>query len=105
MAKMGFGQLMKQAQKMQQQIAKIQEEAASKTVEASSGGGMVTVVANGRQQILSIRISPEVVDPQDVEMLQDLVVAAVNEALKKAQELVAEEMSRITGGLPIPGLF
>ncbi len=105
MAKMGFGQLVKQAQKMQQQIAKIQEEAASKTVEASSGGGMVTVVANGRQQILSIRISPEVVDPQDVEMLQDLVVAAVNEALKKAQEMVAEEMSRITGGLPIPGLF
>lgn len=105
MAKMGLGQIMKQAQKMQQQIAKIQEEAASKTVEASSGGGMVTVVANGRQQILSIRISPEVVDPQDVEMLQDLVVAAVNEALKKAQEMVAEEMSRITGGLPIPGLF
>jgi DNA-binding YbaB/EbfC family protein len=105
MAKMGFGQLMKQAQKMQQQIAKIQEEAASKTVEASSGGGMVTVVANGRQQILSIRISPEVVDPQDVEMLQDLVVAAVNEALKKAQEMVAEEMSRVTGSLPIPGLF
>lgn len=105
MAKMGFGQLMKQAQKMQQQIAKIQEEAALKTVEASSGGGMVTVVANGRQQILSVRISPEVVDPQDVEMLQDLVVAAVNEALKKSQEMVAEEMSRITGGLPIPGLF
>lgn len=105
MAKMGLGQIMKQAQKMQQQIAKIQEEAASKTVEASSGGGMVTVVANGRQQILSIRISSEVVDPQDVEMLQDLVVAAVNEALKKAQEMVAEEMSRITGGLPIPGLF
>ena len=102
--KKGIGQLMKQAQKMQNELAKIQEEAANKEVEASSGGGMVSVTANGKQQILSIRIEPEVVDPEDVDMLQDLVVAAVNEALKKAQELVAEEMSKVTGGLQIPGL-
>ena len=102
--KKGIGQLMKQAQKMQSQLAKIQEEAANKSVEASSGGGMVTVTANGKQQILSLRIEREVVDPEDVEMLQDLIVAAVNEALNKAQELVAEEMSKVTGGLQIPGL-
>jgi len=99
-----LGSIMKQAQKMQAQIAKIQEELALKTVEASAGGGMVTVVANGKQEIVSIKIEPEVVDPKDVEMLQDLVVAAVNEALRKAQEMVAEEMSKVTGGLQIPGL-
>ena len=99
-----LGSVMKQAQKMQAQIAKIQEELALKTVEASAGGGMVTVVANGKQEIVSIKIEPEVVDPKDVEMLQDLVVAAVNEALRKAQEMVAEEMSKVTGGLQIPGL-
>ncbi len=104
MKKGGMGQLMKQAQKMQAQLAKIQEEAANKSVEASSGGGMVSVTANGKQQILSMRIEREVVDPEDVEMLQDLIVAAVNEALNKAQELVAEEMSKVTGGLQIPGL-
>ena len=99
-----LGSIMKQAQKMQAQIAKIQEELALKTVEASAGGGMVTVVANGKQEIVSIKIEPEAVDPQDVEMLQDLVVAAVNEALRKAQEMVAEEMRKVTGGLQIPGL-
>ena len=99
-----LGSIMKQAQKMQAQIAKIQEELALKTVEASAGGGMVTVVANGKQEIVSIKIEPEVVDPKDVEMLQDLVVAAVNEALRKSQEMVAEEMSKVTGGLQIPGL-
>ena len=83
---------MKQAQKMQAQIAKIQEELAQKTVEASAGGGMVSVVANGKQEIVSIKIEPEVVDPKDVEMLQDLVVAAVNEALRKAREAMEEEM-------------
>jgi len=103
--KKGFGQMMKQAQKMQAQLAKIQEEMAEKTVEASAGGGMVAVTANGRQQILSIRIEPEVVDPEDVEMLQDLIVAGVNEALKKAQDMMAEEMSKVTGGLQIPGLM
>ena len=103
--KKGIGQLMKQAQKMQAQMAKVQEELASRTVEATAGGGMVSVTADGKQQIVSIRIEPEVVDPQDVEMLQDLVVAAVNEALKKSQEMVAEEMSKITGGLQIPGMM
>ena len=101
----GLGQMMKQAQKMQAKIMKIQEEMAEKSVEASSGGGMVTVTANGKQEVLSIRIEPEVVDPEDVEMLQDLVAAAVNEALKKAQEMVAEEMAKVTGGMQIPGLM
>jgi DNA-binding YbaB/EbfC family protein len=101
----GLGQMMKQAQKMQAKIMKIQEEMAEKSVEASSGGGMVSVTANGKQEILEIRIEPEVVDPEDVEMLQDLVAAAVNEALKKAQEMVAEEMAKVTGGMSIPGLM
>ena len=101
----GLGQMMKQAQKMQAKIMKIQEEMAERSVEASSGGGMVTVTANGKQEILSIRIEPEVVDPEDVEMLQDLVAAAVNEALKKAQEMVAEEMAKGTGGMQLPGMM
>jgi len=101
----GLGQMMKQAQKMQAQILKIQEEMAERTVEASSGGGMVSVTANGKQEVLSVRIEREVVDPEDVEMLQDLVVAAVNEALKKAQEMVAEEMAKVTGGLQLPGMM
>jgi DNA-binding YbaB/EbfC family protein len=101
----GLGQMMKQAQKMQAQILKIQEEMAERSVEASAGGGMVAVTANGKQEILSIRIEPEVVDPEDVEMLQDLVAAAVNEALKKAQEMVAEEMAKVTGGMQLPGLM
>jgi len=97
--------MMKQAQKMQAKIMKIQEEMGERSVEASSGGGMVTVTANGKQEILSIRIEPEVVDPEDVEMLQDLVAAAVNEALKKAQEMMAEEMAKVTGGMNIPGMM
>lgn len=101
----GLGQMMKQAQKMQAKIMKIQEEMAERSVESSAGGGMVTVTANGKQEILSIRIEPEVVDPEDVEMLQDLVAAAVNEALKKAQEMVAEEMAKVTGGMQLPGLM
>jgi DNA-binding YbaB/EbfC family protein len=103
--KKGLGQMMKQAQKMQAQILKIQEEMAERTVEASSGGGMVSVTANGKQEVLAVRIEREVVDPEDVEMLQDLVLAAVNEALKKAQEMVAEEMAKVTGGLQLPGLM
>jgi len=99
-----IGNIMKQAQKMQAQIAKVQEELADKTVEAAAGGGMVTVVVNGKQEILSLKIEPEVIDAQDKEMLQDLVVAAVNEGLRKSQEMVAEEMKKITGGLQIPGL-
>jgi len=100
----GMGNMMKQAQKLQSQMMKLQEDLADKTVESSSGGGMVTVVANGRQQIVSIKIEDEVVDPEDVEMLQDLVLAAVNDALAKAQEMVSSEMGKLTGGLNIPGL-
>ncbi len=101
----GMGNMMKQAQKLQARMMKLQEELAEKTVEASAGGGMVKVVANGRQQILTIQIEKEVVDPEDVEMLQDLVVAAVNDALQKSQEMVSSEMSKLTGGLNIPGLM
>ena len=99
-----LGSIMKQAQKIQAQIAKMQEELSSRMVEASAGGGMITVVANGKQEVVSIRIEPEVIDASDREMLQDLVVAAVNEALRKSQEMVSEEMKKITGGLNIPGL-
>jgi DNA-binding YbaB/EbfC family protein len=100
-----MGNMMKQAQKMQKQMMEIQEELANRTVEATVGGGMVTVVANGQQDVLSIRIDPEVVDPNDIEMLQDLILAAVNEAHRKAQELMTEEMSKLTGGMKIPGLM
>ncbi|MBM3211038.1 YbaB/EbfC family nucleoid-associated protein [Candidatus Poribacteria bacterium] len=102
---MKINNLMKQAQKMQKQMMEIQEELANRTVEASVGGGMVTVVANGQQEIMAIRIDPEVVDPNDVEMLQDLILAAVNEAHRKSQELMTEEMSKLTGGMKIPGLI
>ena len=101
----GRAGIMKQAQTLQAQLGRIQEEMAEKTTEASSGGGMVTVVINGRQEVLSVTIDPEVVNPQDVEMLQDLIVAAFNEAIRKSQEMVGEEMKKITGGLSIPGLF
>ena len=101
----GMGNMMKQAQQLQSKMMKLQEELADKTVESSSGGGMVKVTANGRQQILSIQVEKEVVDPDDVEMLQDLVLAAVNDALAKAQEMVSSEMGKLTGGLNIPGLM
>ncbi len=100
----GMANMMKQAQQLQSKMMKLQEELAEKTVESSSGGGMVKVTANGRQQILSIQIDKEVVDPDDVEMLQDLVLAAINDALAKAQEMVSSEMGKLTGGLTIPGL-
>lgn len=100
-----MNQMMKQAQKLQAKMAKMQEEVAQKTVEATAGGGMIKVVANGKQQILSINIEKEVVDPEDVEMLQDLVLAAVNDALNKSQEMVSSAMGKITGGLNIPGLM
>lgn len=96
---------MRQAQVFQEKLAKVQEEAGKKTIEVSSGGGMVTVVANGRQEILAVKIDPEVIKSGDAEMLQDLIIAAVNEALKKAQAMMAEEMKGVTGGLQIPGLF
>ncbi len=96
--------MMKQAQKLQKKMLKTQEELATKTVEASAGGGMVKVIANGGQKIESIVLEKEVVDPEDIEMLQDLVMAAVNDALKKSQEMVSSEMGKLTGGLNIPGL-
>ncbi|MBW1733313.1 MAG: YbaB/EbfC family nucleoid-associated protein [Deltaproteobacteria bacterium] len=92
-----MAQLMKQAQKFQAKMAKLQEELSARTVEASAGGGMVTVVANGGQEILSINIDREVVDPDDIEMLQDLVMAAVNDALNKARNMMNEEMGGIEG--------
>lgn len=101
----GLAGMMKQAQKMQSQMAKLQEEAAKKTVEASSGGGMVTAIVNGKQQLVSLKIEEAVVDPSDIEMLQDLLVAAINEALKQSQDMVASEMGKLTGGMKIPGLF
>jgi hypothetical protein len=104
MSKKIFGELMKQAQKLQQEMGRIQEESRNKTVEASAGGGMVVVTANGAMEIVSIKIDPEVVNPDDVEMLQDLIVAATNEALRRAQQMMSEDMSKITGGLNIPGL-
>lgn len=101
----GMGNMMKQAQKLQSKMLKMQEELADKTVETTAGGGMISVTANGRQQIVSITIDKEVVDPDDVEMLQDLVLAAVNDALAKAQDMVAAEMGKLTGGMNIPGLM
>ena len=99
--------IMKQAQKMQEKMGKVQEELALKSVEASSGGGMVTAKVNGKNELLSIAIDKTVVDPEDVEMLEDLVCAAVNEAFKRAQEMISEEMGKVTSGmgLNIPGLF
>jgi DNA-binding YbaB/EbfC family protein len=96
--------MMQQAQKLQAQLLKAQEELANLTVEASSGGGAVTVVMNGQQQIQSVKISPEVVNPADIEMLEDMVLTAVREAGVKAQEAAAKKMGGLTGGLKIPGL-
>jgi DNA-binding YbaB/EbfC family protein len=99
-----LGNIMKQAQAMQERLAKVQAEVATKTVQASSGGGIVTVAVNGALEVLSVKIDPEFVKSNDVEMLQDLVLAATNEALRKAREMVAEEMKDVTGGLQIPGM-
>ena len=101
----GFGNLMRQAQQLQAKMLKVQEEMATRTAEASAGGGMVTALANGKQELVSIKVEREVINPEDAEMLQDLIVAAVNAALKKAQEMVAEEMKKLTGGINIPGLM
>ena len=101
----GMGNIMKQAQKLQSKMLRLQEEMAEKTVETTAGGGMVKVIANGKQEITSIQIEKEVVDPDDVEMLQDLILAAVNDALVKSQEMVSEEMSKLTGGMKIPGMM
>ncbi len=96
--------MMKQAQELQKKMLETQQELATKTVEATAGGGMVKVVANGGQKIESIELEKEVIDPQDIEMLQDLILAAVNDALKKSQEMVSSEMNKLTGGLSIPGM-
>ena len=100
----GFGNIMKEAQKLQQQMAELQEQVGQKKVEATAGGGMVTVQVNGKQEILSIKIDPEVINRDDAQMLEDLVLAACNEALRKSRELVQQELGKLTGGLKIPGL-
>ncbi len=97
--------LLEQAQQIQGKMAKVQKELSEKTIEASSGGGMVTALVNGQGELLSIKIEKEVVSPEDVDMLQDLVTAAVNEGIKRSRELVKEEMAKITGGINLPGLF
>jgi DNA-binding YbaB/EbfC family protein len=97
--------IQKMQKELQERMERVQEELESRTVEASSGGGMVTATANGNQQLVSVRIKPEAVDPDDMEMLEDLVVAAVNLALEKSKELHQSEMSKLTGGLKLPGLF
>ena len=104
MSKKMLGDLMRQAQKLQEEMMKAQEEAKKKTVEATAGGGMVTVVASGSGEIVSIKIEKDVVNPDDVEMLQDLILAASNEAIRRAQELVQSDMSKLTGGLNMPGM-
>ncbi len=99
-----FGNIMKQAKKMQEQIGRMQEELETKTVEAQAGGGMVRAVVNGKFNLVSIKIEKEVTNPEDVEMLEDLIVAAINEGVRKAQEMASQEMAKITGGIGIPGL-
>lgn len=100
----GFGNILKEAQKLQAQLEAVREEVAKKKVEATAGGGMVTVEANGSQEIVSIRIDREVITPDDPQMLEDLVLAACNEALRKSREMVQAEVGKIAGGLKIPGL-
>jgi DNA-binding YbaB/EbfC family protein len=99
-----FGNLMKQAKKMQEQIGQLQQELEAKTIEAQAGGGMVRVVVDGKFKIVSIKIEKEAVNSEDIEMLQDLITAAVNEGIRKAQEMASAEMAKITGGLGIPGM-
>lgn len=100
----GFGNMLKEAQKLQAQLEALREEVAKRKVEATAGGGMVTVAANGNGEILSIKIEREVINPEDAQMLEDLVLAACNEALRKSREMVQAEMGKLTGGLRIPGL-
>jgi len=99
-----FNTIMKQAKKMQEKMGQLQKELETKTVEAQAGGGMVRVVVNGKYEIVSLKIEKEVVNPEDIEMLQDLIAAAVNEGIRKSQEMASSEMGKITGGLNIPGL-
>jgi len=101
----GLGDLMKQAQRLKAEMERLQAEAATKTVDGSAGGGMVTAVANGKGELLSVRIDPAAVREEDLEMLQDLITAAANDALRKARELLAQDVSRLTGGFGLPGLL
>ncbi len=101
----GFSSIVRQAQKMQQQIGRVQDDMASRVIEASSGGGRVTAYVNGRQELVNLKIDPEVIDVDDPSMLEDLILAAVGQAIKNSQEMVAEEVNKITGGINIPGLF
>ncbi len=101
---MSMQKMLKQVQKMQTEMAKTQEELKHKTVEVTAGGGVITVTATGALEITEIKIKPDIVDPEDPEMLEDLVLVAVNEALRKAQDMAAEEMQKLTGGLNIPGM-
>jgi DNA-binding YbaB/EbfC family protein len=100
----GFGNIVKEAQRLQERLAAVQDEVAQRKVEATAGGGMVTVEANGKQEILSIKIDREVINPDDSQMLEDLVLAACNEALRKSKDMVQQELLKLTGGLKIPGL-
>jgi len=100
-----IGNIMKQAKKIQEKMASMQAELETRTIEATTGGGMVTVVVNGKFEVISLKIEKEVVNPDDVEMLQDLIIAAVNEGIRKAQEMASAEMAKITGGFNIPGLM
>ena len=103
---MNINELMKQAKRMQAKIEKVREEASAKTVEGTAGGGMVVVVVNGRNEVQSVKIDPEVIDPDDVDMLQDLIVAATNQAVQRANEMMQEELGKVTGGMPMPpGMF
>lgn len=104
MTKLGLGDIVKQAQDLQARLAKVQEETAGRTVQATAGGGMVTVAVNGRLEVVRLDIDPQVLQSGDVEMLKDLVLAAVNQGIRKAQQMMAEEMSKLTGGMKIPGL-
>lgn len=105
MKKLGdMNQMLKMAQKMQQEMANIQEEMAQKVVEASAGGGAVTATVNGRKDLLGIKISPEAVSAEDVEMLEDMIVAAVNQAMRQAEDMMADAMAKITGGIKLPGM-
>jgi len=99
-----IGNIMKQAKKLQERMTSLQNDLALRTVDASAGGGMVSVLVNGKHELVSLKIEKEVVNPEDVDMLQDLIMAAVNEGMRKAQEMAAAEMAKLTGGINIPGL-
>lgn len=101
----GMNSIVRQAQKMQAQIAKVQEEVGKKKVEASTGGGVVTAVVSGNRELLEVKIDPEVVDPEDVEILEEMIIGAVNQAMQTAEDMMNTEVEKITGGLSIPGMF